>query len=465
MVLYSGRNCQSYLAQIMSIPEEIFRSYDIRGKHELLSEELAKKIGLALVQITSAKRVVVGRDMRPTSPELASAAILAMREAGIDVIDIGMCSTSLFNFAVTKEDVDVGLMVTASHNPPEYNGFKMSTSDGLPITGTKMLEVVKNIDEMKSDTLGSLEQKNIVDTYIDFCFSEVGDFPQRKLKVVVDTGNGMGSVTLNTLFERMPWIEMIPMYFEPDGRFPNHEANPAKEETLEDLKALVKAEGADLGIALDGDADRVVFVDENGASDNGYISLAMQAEYLMKNGGLGSIVYSPNATWILRDVIEQNNGSVASSKVGRTNVILKCREVNALMGGEYSGHFFYPASSYLETVDFTILLILSILSSSESSYSEIMSPYRVYASAGEINLHVEKKDEMITAFYNDYEKTALDIDDLDGYRFEFEDWWFNVRKSSTEPILRFTIEAVDEDVLAEKKQQILNKIESLNATL
>ena len=263
----------------MEIPKHIFRAYDIRGLLAEVTPDIARVVGMALVSKTGAKTVIVGRDMRATSPELEQAAIEGITSMGANVIAIGLCSTSMFNFAVSsQEHIDAGIMITASHNPPEFNGMKMALASGLPISGLEILEEVeRSPSPFEGEGRGEVSHQDILGAYIDKCLA-VENLPDLSgTKLVIDYGNGMGAMSVRELCKRLK-IEVVELYPEPDARFPNHEANPAKEETLADVKAAVVREGADFGIALDGDADRVGFIDNEGVSLRGDLTLALLAK-------------------------------------------------------------------------------------------------------------------------------------------------------------------------------------------
>ena len=444
--------------QNMNIPEEIFKAYDIRGTKDQLSIELAQKIGVALVQITGAKRIIVGRDMRENSPELAKNAIMGILSQGAEVVDIGMCTTTIFAFAVSNNNEnEAGLMVTASHNPAEYNGFKMSYSDGRPISGTEVKDLVLSAD-VKLKEVDGVKEIDMSDEYLDYVFKTV-DIPSVKdLKVVVDAGNGMSGVTLPGIIDRLD-CEVESMYLEPDGTFPNHEPNPVKEETLKDLQKAVVDNQADVGFAFDGDGDRIGLIDDKGRIIPGDITLALFAvEYLKKNSG-GKVSMSPNMGWAARDAILGNGGEIIMAKVGRTNVINQLQKQNGLFGGEISGHFFFKEFKLLESSEYAMLLTLKIIAASGKKLSEIIEPYLQYHNSGELNFEVIDKDQVIKSIEDKYRPGASSFSDLDGIRLEFDDWWFNLRKSNTEPIIRLRVETKTKEALDEKVSEIKSMIQ------
>jgi phosphomannomutase len=442
----------------MNIPEHIFRSYDIRGLLEEVTTEIAQSVGVAIVQKTNAKSVIIGRDMRETSPELMDAAIKGVLSQGANVIDIGMCTTSMFNYAVSsQEDVDAGLMITASHNPPEYNGIKSAYSSGLPISGKDILKAIYDIKPVNIKP-GNKSDRDILSQYITSCIEEA-DLPDLSgTKIVVDYGNGMGSVSVKPLLEKLG-VEVISLYPDPDSSFPNHEANPAKEETLSDVKDTVLREEADFGVALDGDADRVGFIDNEGVSIAGDLMLALLARDVLQKHPKATITTSPNQSWITNDTIEEHGGNTYSCKIGRTNVIAAMKESGAILGGEVSSHFFYKEFSNLESVDYTIVIALGLWRRSGGSFADLVRDLRIYFNSGEVNIEVDDKDGVLRNIKETYETNASKVDMLDGIRCEFgREYWFIVRPSNTEPLLRLIVEAKSQKIMEEKRDEIVDLI-------
>lgn len=443
----------------MNFPQEIFRSYDIRGTLDQLSPELAYQVGQAIVQMTGADKVVVGRDMRASSPEFSQKVLEGVISMGAKGVDIGRCTTPMLSFALSNYDEhEAGVMVTASHNPSEYNGFKLTRGDAMPISGKEAKKAIEVLEVLEVEQ-GQIEEKDITDAYLDYVLQKAVPGDLSGLKVVIDAGNGMGGPVMTKLFAKLD-CEMLPMYFEPDGNFPNHEANPIKFETLNDLKNQMKEENADLGIALDGDSDRVIFVDEKGEHINGDIMLAILADLRLKKHKGRAVVWSPNASWAIRDAVTQNGGESIMEKVGRTNIIKKVKQTEAIIGGEVSAHYFYPEFGCLESTDFTILLILKMLKKFAGPMSGLVEPFKKYSVSGEINFKVKDKEMAIKALQAKYEPEAKEINNLDGVRVEFEDWWFNIRQSNTEPLIRLNLEAKSENLMKRKRDEISDFIKS-----
>jgi phosphomannomutase len=447
----------------MEIPKHIFRAYDIRGLLDEVTVEIARAVGVALVSKTGAKTVVVGRDMRETSPELERAAIEGIVSTGANVIDIGLCSTSMFNFAVSSQlNVDAGLMVTASHNPPEFNGIKMALGSGLPISGTEILVELERSPLLTKEgqgevsvplPIGTVTQQDILSNYIDMCVG-VGDLPDfTGTKLVIDYGNGMGAMSVRELCKRLN-IDVVELYPEPDAHFPNHEANPAKEETLADVKAAVLREGADFGIALDGDADRVGFIDNEGMSLRGDLTLALLAkETLLRKPG-SKVVVAPNQSWTTFESITENGGALLECRIGRKFVVEAVQKQGAVLGGEVSSHFFFEEFHGLEAVDHAIVRILSIWKKSGQTFADLVRPYRAYTNSGEVNIEVHNKEQVLDKL-EQYAAGATKVNRLDGIRCEFaKDWWFIVRPSNTEPLLRLIVEAKTPELMEQKRDEL-----------
>ncbi len=444
----------------MQIDPSIFKSYDIRATMDKLSPKLAEKIGAALVHMTGAESIAVGHDMRKTSPELAQGAIRGITSQGAKAIDIGMCTTTMYNFAATNyNDIDAAVMVTASHNPAEYNGMKMYDIEGFPISGKAMMEAVIKRQYPAKDVFGEVEKRDVSDDYLNKMFDLAKVPSLRGLKVVIDAGNGMSGAILPKIFERLD-CEMVPLYFDPDGTFPNHEADPIKEENLVDLKRKMQEVGADLGVGFDGDGDRVVFVDEKLNTVRGDIMLAMLATEYLRNHPGGKVYTAVNQSWITQEAIKEAGGEPVMNKVGRTHAIKWMKEEGGVLGGEVSCHFFFKEFHDLESSEFALLLIMKMIAEEEKPFSQIMAPYMKYVSSGEINFEVQDKQGTIKRLEEKYRPQAKKFIDIDGIRLEFDDWWFNIRASNTEPLIRLTLEAKTEELMEEKKKELTNIIQS-----
>lgn len=444
----------------MNVPANIFGKNDIRGLLAEVTPDIARAVGMALVGMTEAKTVVVGRDMRETSPELAQAAIEGITSCGASVRSIDMCTTSMYNFAVSAEDdVGAGLMVTASHNPPQYNGIKMAFHNGLPIPGTVMRDAIQQLPK-HSETPGEVVAYDVLPSYLDACLAKVTLPDVSGTKIVIDYGNGMGALSIQPLCERLG-LNVVSMYEVPDAHFPNHEANPAKEETLADIKAAVVREGAAFGVALDGDADRIAFIDNEGVSLRGDQTLALLAQAVLAERPGAKIIVAPNQGWAARDAIVATGGEPVEVAVGRTAVIKAMHDTGAILGGELSSHFMFSEFGNLEAVDYAFVRLLAIWKASGKTFADLARPLRTFANSGEVNIEVHDKSAALARISEKYASQATVVNTLDGIRCEFNrDWWFIVRASNTEPILRLIVEAKEAQVMAAHRDELIALIKA-----
>jgi phosphomannomutase len=435
----------------------IFKAYDVRGIYPSeLNEELAYNIGRAFVTFLKTSEVVVGRDGRLSSLSLFNALAKGITGQGANVIDIGLCSTPMFYFAATKSKS--AIMVTASHNPKEYNGFKFCRETAIPIsgdTGIAEIEALVKINKFKEEkNKGKIVKKDIIEDYVNYNIKFVKT--NKKLKVVVDAANGMGSYTLPKIFKKLSF-EFIPLYCEMDFNFPNHEANPLKYETLKDLQNKVIEEKADLGVALDGDGDRCMFVDEKGEIMPADIVTALIAKQLLKTRPGSTILYDLRSSKIVGETISENNGKAIMCRVGHAFIKKQMRDENALFAGELSGHFYYKDSFYTESTFITTAILLNLIAEENKPVSEIVRPLRKYIHSGEINSDVADKESKLAQIEKKF-KDAVKIMHLDGISVYYKDWWFNVRPSNTEPLLRLNLEADTKKLMEQKKQELLTFI-------
>jgi len=441
----------------MAFPAEIFRSYDIRGFLAEVTPELARAVGVAMVEKKGARTVVIGRDMRETSPELMAAAIKGVTSMGGNVIDIGMCTTSMFNFAVSSlPGVDLGVMVTASHNPAAYNGIKVNMATSQPVPGKELKGMVEETEGTRETegTSGTVRTENVLGAYLKKCHELAGPLSLNGAKIVLDYGNGMGATSIRPLLASCG-ATIIELYPEPDARFPNHEANPAVEENLADLKAAVLREHADLGIAFDGDVDRLKVVDERGQSVATDLTLALVARELLRDAPGASVVVTMNISRSTHEGIEEAGGKVIECPIGRTNVISEMIESKSLVGGEVSGHMMFRDFAYLECIDYAVLRVLGAWKRSGKKLSELIAPLDRYANSGEVNLEVHDKAGALVRIKERYAASAIEVSERDGIRCRFEDWWFIIRPSNTEPVLRLTVEAPTSDAMASKRDELV----------
>lgn len=442
----------------MQITPSIFKAYDIRGIYpEDLNEEIAYRVGRAIVVLTGAKTVVIGRDARVSSNSLSEAIIRGVTDQGADAVDIGLVSTPMLNFAVAEyEEYEAGVMITASHNPKEYNGLKLCYGNALPIGENTGMADLKNLvieGKFKEAKLGKLVKKEFLGAYVKKVLSLVDMSKIKSLKVVVDTANAVGAVPLPEIFKKIP-CKFIPLYFELDGSFPNHEANPLKEETLTDLKKRVLKEGANFGVAIDGDADRIGFVDEKGQTVRADLILTLIARELLKENPGELILYDVRSSRVVKEEVERAGGRAEMCRVGHALIKKQMQDDGALFAGEFSSHFYYRDFYNVESGDLTMLKILEIVSQARRSLSEIVAPLLRYFHSGEINFEVADKEGVMKELEAKYSAGAKEISHLDGIRLDFGEWWFNVRPSNTEPLLRLNLEAKTKELMEAKKKEL-----------
>lgn len=447
---------------------KIFKAYDIRGIYQQdLNEDTAHQLGLAFAEFRREDagqedlKIVVAGDMRLSTPELKKALIQGLTEGGVDVVDIGTVSTPTFYFAVGYYGCDGGVIVSASHNPAEWNGFKMTREKAKPISFDTGIGAIK--EKMEAGNLsaaatpGKVENKEgILDAQLkhDFKFFQADNI--KPLKIVADPANGMGAQFLDAMFKNLD-CELIKMNFELDGNFPAHEADPLKPENMEDLKARVKQEQADIGIAVDGDGDRIFFTDNQGEAIDQSIIRGILAKIFLEEKPGSKICYDIRPGKITEDMIRENGGTPIITKVGHSLIKEKVLEEGAYFAGESSGHFFLN----MDTGCFEIPIIvtgklLEEFSQSGQTVAEYIEPLKRYHHSGEINSEVEDKQRVFDTLEKKY--SDGEINKLDGITVEYPDFWFNVRGSNTEEKVRLNLEAKDEKTMQEKRDEVLQVI-------
>ena len=435
---------------------EIFKAYDIRGVYPNdLNEELAYKIGRAFVKFLNVKEVLVGRDGRLSSPILFDSLVRGITDEGADVIDIGLASTPMFYFATSR--VESGIMITASHNPKQYNGFKMCGENASPIGELEIKEIKKIVGEIgnidMSNKKGKIIIKNVLEEFINFNLSFMKT--SKKFKIVVDAGNAMGGFTFPKIFERLE-VDFIPLYCNVDFNFPNHEANPLDFETLRDLQRKVVEENADIGIALDGDGDRCFFVDEKGEIINCDLIISLIAGEFLKENPECTILYDLRSSKIVPEYIELAGGNPMMCRVGHTFIKKQMREHDALFAGELSGHFYYKDHFFTESTFMTTAFVLNLMGEEDKPLSELIDKLRKYFASGEINSEVEDKENKIKEIEGKFGDGR--VKKIDGLSVYYDDWWFNLRMSNTEPLLRLNVEANTKELMEEKRDELLEII-------
>ena len=448
------------IEEFMQIDKTIFKAYDIRGTYpDQINANIYRAIGTAVGNVLSAKTAVVGHDMRNSSPELADALIKGLLAAGVDVVDVGLASTDSLYFAVGKYGYDCGAMVTASHNPSKYNGLKISKKGAEPLSSEgELAEILKIVqtDAMKNAAKpGTLSKRDIIGDFIDHALSFIDLKTIKPYKIVADAGNGMAGLIVPQLFKKLPG-ELIPMYFELDGSFPNHPASPIEPENIADLRKRVIAEKADFGVAFDGDADRMFLVDENAKPLGGDMVTAMVARSMLTKNPGAKIIYNLICSKAVPKVITDNGGVPIRTRVGHAFIKALMKENNAIFGGEHSGHFYFRDNWFADSGLIAFVVCLELLSKSSKKLSELVASFDTNSRSGEINSRVSD----IKAKLQELEKAFPDakIDKLDGVTIDCGDYWFNVRPSNTEPLLRLNLEAETETLMHQATDKVLGII-------
>ena len=444
----------------------IFKAYDIRGLVDKeLTPDFAFATGVAVARFLELERepgtVVIGEDMRPSSPTLATAFAAGVTSQGLDVIRIGLASTDMLYFASGKLNLP-GAMFTASHNPAAYNGIKLCFSGARPIgkeSGLVTIEkFVKEGTPMAMRNLGVEKSQEMLEEYVDHLLSLVDVSSIRPLKIVIDAGNGMGGYTAPAVFKRLN-AEVIEMYFELDGTFPNHEANPIEPSNLKDLQKAVKKHKADIGLAFDGDADRCFLVDEKGELVNPSSLTGLIASRELKRYPSSNVIYNLISSRAVKEVIEENGGTAVRSRVGHSYIKKLMAETNAVFGGEHSGHFYFRDFWKADSGMLAALHAIAALGETDTPLSKLLSSFNRYHSSGEINSTVSDAKAAMDTIEGIYgKKDGVEVDHLDGLTINGDTWWFNLRASNTEPLLRLNVEASTEARMKKVRDDVLNTI-------
>jgi len=437
----------------------VFKAYDIRGLFpEEIDQGLAYLIGRAFATHTGAKNILVGSDMRNSSEPLKEALVQGLTDQGAKVTDTDLCSTPMFYFSTQK--FEAGVMVTASHNPKQYNGFKLCRENATPIgQGSGMEEIKELVLSQKfpnANKKGKVRTKNYLQEYIKFCLKFLTT--KKPFRVVVDTANGMGGHTYAELVRQAPKnIELIPLYWELDGTFPNHEANPLNYETLATLQEKVREEKADFGIAIDGDADRILFVDNEGDIVPSALSATLIAQELIKERKK-RFLYDLRASKIFKERVQELGAEAIESRVGHAFIKNTMREQKISFGAEVSGHMYHEEMEYCESEIIPLLRMMNLLG--DESLSEKVAPLKKYVSIPETNYTVKDADTIMKKVREKFAEQKPKITTIDGLKMEFDTWWFSLRSSNTEPLLRLNLEANNQKILKEKKRELENIIKA-----
>ena len=441
---------------------KIFKAYDIRGIYpEELTTETAYVIARAMVQFLRVDAVAVGRDMRISSPDLAQAVLAGITDQGADAVDLGLTTTDELYFAVGKFDYPAGVMITASHNPAKYNGMKMCRAGAVPLSSETGLNDIRDIalaGNFQSPTRkGTIVRRDLTDAYVAHALSFIDVAKVLPLKIAVDAGNGMAGMIVPRIFEKLP-CELIPLYFQLDGSFPNHQASPIEPENTEELRKVVVEQHCDMGIAFDGDADRMFLSDEKGQLLGGDMVTALVSESLLRKHPGSTILYNLICSRSVPELIERDGGRAVRTRVGHSFIKAQMREHNAIFGGEHSGHFYFRDNWYADSGLIAFLIVLELVSESGKAVSELLAPIDTRFRSGEINSEVSDQQERMNAIETRYSAQGASVDHLDGITVSFPTWWFNVRPSNTEPLLRLNLEADTREEMEQRRDEVLQLI-------
>ena len=437
-----------------------FHAYDIRGIYNVdFDKDTAYKVGYFLPELLGADKVLVGRDARVSSPEIHEYLLKGITDAGADVYDVGLATTPMVYFGTANYGFKASVQITASHNPAEYNGMKVSRENALPVgLATGLGQIKEWIESGRpcpvADVRGKVFEKDIKKDYLDFLLKYKGDWSG--LKIAMDVSNGMASLFVRDIFGDQPSY----IYDEMDGRFPNHEPNPLVPENVEALKRLVAQTGADVGVIYDGDADRVMFVDENSRFISPDLMIAVLGHYFLEERGeRGAVLQDIRSSKAVGEYLAPMGGEMHTWRVGRAFAALKLRELDGVYGGELAGHYYFRDFFYSDSGILASILILNVIAKKKAegvSLSQLISRIEKYQNSGEINFKLDRKQEAMDAvrdYFMSREQATASMD-FDGYRVEFSDWWFNIRPSNTEPYLRFLCEATTKELLDEKVAKV-----------
>jgi phosphomannomutase len=441
----------------------VFKAYDVRGIYpDELDEDGAYAVARGYVEQFEPKRIAVGRDMRLSAPAMAEAAIRGAADGGADVLDLGMVGTEMVYFAVGDLGLDGGIEVTASHNPKEYTGMKIVRRGALPVGGDSGLMEVRDralAGFGETERRGSITEHDVWPAYVDRVLSFVDVSAIRPLRIVIDAANGMAGVMLPPVLERLP-IEVVPHYFEPDGSFPNHEPNPLLPENREFIVAKTTEEGADFGVAFDGDADRCFFVDDTGEFVPGDFVTTLLAESVLEKQPGAKVIYDVRASWAVPETIERAGGVPLINRVGHAFIKHRMRQEDAVFGGEVSGHYYFREFSQADSGVVPFLLMLELVSRSGRKLSELLQPLRErYFITGELNTPVPDVAVKLQELKERFGPEGT-VSHLDGISVDAEDWHMNVRPSNTEPLLRLNLEARSPELMERKRDEVLAVIRS-----
>ncbi|MET0145961.1 MAG: phosphomannomutase/phosphoglucomutase [Ilumatobacteraceae bacterium] len=450
----------------MSVLDEIVKAYDIRGTvPDQLNADVARALGVAFARYAGAEQILIGRDMRPSGPALVAAFTDGVLSQGVDVVDIGLTSSDLVYFAAGDRDRP-GVIFTASHNPAQYNGVKMCLEGARPVATAGLGEikamastVLEGHGPADAVRAGRRTEDDLLPAFVEHVLSFIDVDNVRSMRVVADTANGMGGLVVPAVFERLPMIDLEVMYPELDGTFPNHPADPLQPANQRDLRARVKSGGFDVGLAFDGDADRVFVVDEQGIGLSGSTTTAMLAAAVLRGAPGGTVLYNLICSRSVPEVIRENGGVPVRTKVGHSFIKQVMADTGAVFGGEHSAHYYFARNYCADSGLIATMLVLGELSRSSQELSIVRKPFERYSQSGEINTHVADVDAVLDAVRA--QTAGHPQDDLDGLSVDCGSWWFNLRPSNTEPLLRLNLEAETRDECDAHVAEILALITSV----
>jgi phosphomannomutase len=442
--------------------DKIFKAYDVRGLYpEEFDEDVARRVGAAFVNFVTegrpseSDRIALGRDMRTSSPSLAFAFAQGASAAGAKILDLGEISTDALYFASGKLDVP-GAMFTASHNPARYNGLKLCKAQAVPIgTESGLRDIQRLATKEVKPGASRVARMDILGDYAKHCLGFIDESTLGAIEVAIDAGNGMAGKTVPLVFEHLP-VKVIPLFFELDGTFPNHPANPIEQSNLADLQQAVTEHGCDLGIAFDGDADRMFLIDEKARPVSGSTTTALLAERILRKNPGAKIIYNLICSWAVPEVIRENGGRPIRTRVGHSFIKKVMADTGAVFGGEHSAHYYFRDNFRADSGMIAALLVLEALSTSDLSLSQLLEPFDRYSSSGEINSEVDDQKGKLGELRDRY--SDGNQDETDGLTVEYEDWWFNCRPSNTEPLLRLNLEAKTRELMDAKRDEVLGMI-------
>lgn len=440
----------------------LFKAYDVRGVTPgELNADVAYRIGRALVTYLDVDLVAVGRDMRVSGPALSAALIDGIRDQGADVVDLGLVSTDALYFAVGRFGYPAGVMITASHNPGEYNGFKICREQAIALSFEQGISQIRDLtvanDFAEPERRGDLTQRDVLDAYAEHVLGLIDVSKIKPLKIAVDAGNGMAGATAPRVFARLP-IEVVPLYFELDGTFPNHEANPIEPENIADLQKAVVENQCDFGVAFDGDADRMFLIDEHGKFVGGDMTTLMVAVSMLQKHPGATICYNLVSSRSVPETIERMGGHAIRTRVGHSLIKADMRANDAIFGGEHSGHFYFRDNWYADSGMIAMLTVLQLVSEAGKPLSQVLGPLDTRFRSGEINSEVSDPKEVVLRIEAHYSALGGEVDHLDGLTVSFPDWWFSLRSSNTQPLLRLNVEVDRREDLEPRTNELLQMI-------